>query len=205
MSYVLDALRRAEADRHRGEVPDLHAPPGVGMASAAARDAGPAAHWPWLAAALLGVLALAVWWWASADRPQPAARPAPVAAVEVPVALTTVAPRTGAPATAAIQVPAESTGPVPPPVALPEPAAPRRPAPPADLPALSFGGAFDSPDPKARMLIINGQVWREGDEPLPGLRLERISLHAAQFRYQGRMVEVAYDGTPRGPDPATRR
>ena len=197
MSYVLDALRRAEADRHRGEVPDLHAPPGVGMASESTRDAGPAASWRWLAAALLGLVAVGVWWWASAGRPQPAAQLAPVVAVEVPVTPTSDPPRTGAPAIAAIQAPAESAGPVPPPVALPEPAAPRRPAPAADLPALSFGGAFDSPDAKARMLIINGQVWREGDEPLPGLRLERISLHSAQFRYQGRMVEVAYDGPPR--------
>jgi hypothetical protein len=47
------------------------------------------------------------------------------------------------------------------------------------------------------MLIINGQVWREGDEPVPGLVLVRIALHAAQFRYQGRPVELTYDGPPR--------
>jgi general secretion pathway protein B len=61
---------------------------------------------------------------------------------------------------------------------------------------MQFGGAFDSPDPKARMLIINGQVWREGDEPVPGWVLERISLHAAQFRVQGRAVALPYDGGP---------
>lgn len=197
MSYVLDALRRAEADRQRGKVPDLHAPPGVGMAGGSTREAGPAASWRWLAGALLGGVAVGVWWWVGAGRPQPAAQPAPVGAVEVPAMPTSLPPRTDAPATAVVQVPAESAGPVPPPVALPQAAAPRRSAPAAELPALSFGGAFDSPDPKARMLIINGQVWREGDELLAGLRLEHISLHSARFRYQGRTVEVSYDGTPR--------
>ena len=59
---------------------------------------------------------------------------------------------------------------------------------------MAFGGAFDSPDPKARMLIINGQVWREGDEPAPGWVLERIGLHEARFQVQGRAVDLRYDG-----------
>ncbi len=57
---------------------------------------------------------------------------------------------------------------------------------------MSFGGALDSPDPRARMLIINGQVWREGDTPAPGWVLERIGLHSARFQVQGRAVEVNY-------------
>lgn len=61
---------------------------------------------------------------------------------------------------------------------------------------MAFGGAFDSPDPKARMLIINGQVWREGDEPVPGWVLERIGLHAARFSVQGRPVDISYAGGP---------
>ena len=60
------------------------------------------------------------------------------------------------------------------------------------IPALVFGGATDSPEPSARMLIINGQIWREGDEPANGLKLERISLRGAVFRFRDQRFEVAY-------------
>lgn len=60
------------------------------------------------------------------------------------------------------------------------------------IPAMGFGGATDSTDASARMLIINGQVFREGDEPVPGLTLERITLRGARFRWQGQRFEVAY-------------
>jgi general secretion pathway protein B len=60
------------------------------------------------------------------------------------------------------------------------------------IPPLAFGGATHSSEPSARMLIVNGQIWREGDELAPGLKLERIELRAAQFRFRDRRFEMAY-------------
>lgn len=57
---------------------------------------------------------------------------------------------------------------------------------------MAFGGATDSPDRSARMLLINGQIWREGEEPANGLRLERISLRSAVFLWREERFEVAY-------------
>lgn len=196
MSYVLEALRRAEADRHRGQVPDLHAAPQGGLGSVA--DTSPPA--PQRRPALLAIAAAVVvaggvglWFIGSQRGGDPVVPAAPVA--ESATAQAAARPQ---PEVRRAPVPAE----VPPPVALPAPARRALPAEPAAVavaPPFSFGGAFDSPDPRARMLIINGQVWREGDEPVPGWTLERIALHAAQFRHQGRTVEVPYAGAGRRP------
>lgn len=129
MSYILDALRRSQAERERGQVPGLNAQP-----VAAGPRAGTDGHAPrrWavpmalLAAAGLGLLA---WWWLA----RPAAAPG----------ASLVAAPSQAPSLPAATVPAAAPLPMvvsaPAPVALvPGPAAPvPRPAstPPAALPA----------------------------------------------------------------------
>ena len=104
MSYILDALRRADAERQQGHVPGLHdATTGFAPASAVGRRA--LARWAALAAAValtVGVLLLA-WWPAPPGRPgsvppQAAVRPdaavaaAPHATVAAPVAPTLAPP-----------------------------------------------------------------------------------------------------------------
>ena len=97
MSYILDALRRADAERQQGGVPGLHTP-------ASPQPAAPAAPKPWLlwggaGLLLLGLGALLAWWWA---------RPAPVvvAVVSAVVAAPVVAPAaTGTPAGAPVLSP----------------------------------------------------------------------------------------------------
>lgn len=220
MSYVLDALRRAESERQRGSVPSLHAQSHV---APDLREAAPSvARGRWVVAGLIGLLvvAAAVWWgWATpnvapptsavvttptfplaAPPPSPSAAPplrplpapAPAArSLAVPPAARPLAaaPQTPSPASAA-PVPASTAmaaaaGRVPRLQDLPEPL--RR-----QVPALVFGGATDSPEPSARMLIINGQVWREGDELASGLTLERIALRSAVFRVRDQRFEVTY-------------
>jgi len=69
MSYILDALRRAEADRERerGHVPGLHAQPSEGGAAAAGAAVSLRRGWPWVGGGVLLLLAGvgAGSWWAS--------------------------------------------------------------------------------------------------------------------------------------------
>jgi general secretion pathway protein B len=59
-----------------------------------------------------------------------------------------------------------------------------------ELPPLVVSGAVQSPDPASRMLILDGQVLREGDAPAPGLLLERIGPRAAVFSRGGVRFEI---------------
>jgi general secretion pathway protein B len=82
MSYILDALKRAESERSRGQIPGLHAQP---MARVALDREERAPVWKTLVFAVIAALVLGAlaWWWLSADGPAPAAVPpqaAPLAA-----------------------------------------------------------------------------------------------------------------------------
>ena len=49
-----------------------------------------------------------------------------------------------------------------------------------------------SEDAASRLLIINGQVFHEGDEVQKGLRLEHIQLKSAVLSYRGYRFVVDY-------------
>ena len=49
MSYILDALRKADAERERGNVPGIHAQPTIG-GSAPTATPGTRLPWPWIGA-----------------------------------------------------------------------------------------------------------------------------------------------------------
>lgn len=130
MSYILDALRRADAERERGRVPGLHAqttPMRTAEGPGRARPPHPARRGP-LAAMLLGLAGCAAlaWWWF--DR-TPAAEEASPSATSV----------TAAPAPAASMPPAPLAPPPPPAPQATAPVqpilAPPPPAPPAPPPA----------------------------------------------------------------------
>jgi hypothetical protein len=55
-----------------------------------------------------------------------------------------------------------------------------------------LGGAMHLPDPAARMLILNGQVHREGDTVAPGLVIEEIQLRAAVLVLRGQRFSLPY-------------
>jgi general secretion pathway protein B len=252
MSYVLDALRRADAERARGDLPGLHAQP-VPPAAPAARPDG-RLRGPWVAigagvlAVVLAAAAFVAWQRMpgpgtavstdrGADVPPAPGRTAAVAAAPAPSGPGATLPAP-APVPAAAPPRPVLTQPVPPRPVVREPAPPPPPAradagpasatpvaagaaaragaaapagpagqaPTARLPTLAelpaslrqrlppmaFGGATDSSAADARMLLINGQVFREGDEVAPGLRLERIRLRSAEMRFDGRTFEVVY-------------
>ncbi|MFN7120847.1 MAG: general secretion pathway protein GspB [Hydrogenophaga sp.] len=103
MSYILDALQRAEAERERGRVPGLKSQ----LVPPAGRDrARPSALRPWHALVGLAVLlvALGIWWWAGGTDAPAATASAPIAASQ-PDALNT------APQATPVQPPAPATAP----------------------------------------------------------------------------------------------
>ena len=112
MSYILDALRKADAERARGAVPDLHAQPVLRSSAGAAPSVG-AQPWVWIAGvvAVTAVSGLA-WMLLARDAPrEPAA--AAVANVAAPVPLpipspisSQTAPIVAAPAPPLAQTPA---------------------------------------------------------------------------------------------------
>lgn len=180
MSYILEALKKSQAERQLGELPSIHAPQVQlhdGAASGAARRAP---VWLALGGVTLAVAAaLLLWqpWQAAATAPAPAlapavlaqAVPAPMPAV-VPPAVPAPAPAPApAPVTQVTPVPSAATAapvhharPVaepkqetpgqaaPPPVAAPAPAVPV----PAPAPAAeeSVPGMRDLPEPIQRQI-----------------------------------------------------
>lgn len=118
MSYILDALRRAEAERERerGAVPGVHAQPALLPETPARLRLQVPAWWGVAAGGLLGATLVTVLWWAGrgAVAPLPTATPAPVAAV----APTAAVPQLPSPAPlAVVSAPVLLPSPAPPPAA----------------------------------------------------------------------------------------
>ena len=61
-----------------------------------------------------------------------------------------------------------------------------------EMPALAIGGSVYSAQAPARMVIVNGQVFREGDVLAPGLTLERIQPKSAIFAIRGQRFELRF-------------
>lgn len=246
MSYILDALKKADAERERGTVPGLLSQP----QAPAPEEPGDTRRLPppavWMAMGV-GLCLVAVLGWHLATRePLPDADGASSPAVPLSQSPNRVAPIESTATPAPVQSPlaqAESNVPeahraerprvrvsavseLPPrtpeltvsrntsrhesPSARDEPAAPalahqsdkstqriptlqelpedvRR-----DIPRLTIGGAMYSDTPSARMLVINSQVFHEGDKPYQGLVLEEIRLKSAVFSYRGYRYSINY-------------
>jgi general secretion pathway protein B len=219
MSYILDALKRADAQRERGQVPGLNAQPmPVAPASGSPRRLG-----LWLGAlcGAAAVVAGALYWHSDSTQaatapipaPVPAPSPAPPGVVPAPV----VAP---APLPSVQSVP-QPPPPLPaPPVAkpVPPPAAPAiKPVPlqrreaasaaaaappptlgelPEDIrrtvPKLVVSGSVYSSNPGQRILIVNGQVLNEGAVLAPDLVLESIGTKSAVLSVRGTRFRLDY-------------
>ena len=223
MSYILDALRRADSERERGLVPSIHSPPAPQVLDDPKPQRDHAKPLVWVIVALLLALAgLLAWHFFSGKAPAGVvAEPAPVQVVEPvaqevspPVAAPTPAPLVQRPSPvlrAQVPLGAAPILSVPP---KPAPATPAKPTkqPPADLeadprvyttndlppdiqrdlPKLVVGGAMYSETPANRLLIINGQVFHEGDKLAPDLVLQEVKLKSAVFKYKGYRYGVSY-------------
>jgi general secretion pathway protein B len=217
MSYILDALRRSQAERERGQVPGLDARPAPVSALPEAASAPP---WRWLALAalVLGVAALALLWWLRSTPPGPP----PAAQVRTPEPLSqpasaVVSDTPALPSPAAL--PIVVSAPVAPPAVAVSPKPPTAPAaaspvvatagpasaaaPPAatllsalspalrrELPPLVMGGSIWSDSALSRFVIVNGQVVREGETAAAGVVVERIGPKAVWLRWRELRLEV---------------
>ncbi len=219
MSYILDALKRAESERDRGAVPTLNTP--LPARASASRSGRPLLYTVIAAAVLLLVLAALISRWLFSTSPQQAepvavaspvmqAKPAPVPVPPTPAPVPAPIPApVQAPAATALQsqplIPAAHALPEPapavPPVAKPVAIAAVPPivalndlpeALPRELPPLKAGGAMVSDVPANRMLIINGQLLHEGEAVVPGLVLENIGLRTALLSYKGQRFTINY-------------
>lgn len=220
MSYILEALKRADAERDRGAVPTLHSH--AIPAAAGTRTRTPVANWI-AALALLALVVLGALWWTLGRQPVPVTPMvlAPVTAVPAPAVMTTapavvtpprpaptVPPRKAEPPRAAAPRPAASAIATAPTPAAPVPAL-RASATPtaqgliynvadlpddirAQLPKLAISGVTYSAQAAYRMLIVNGQVLHENDEPAPGLTLETIRQKDMVLRFKGYRYSVGY-------------
>lgn len=211
MSYILDALKKAEAQRGNGQVPglhDQHMPADFGAPPEAVGN--PLLIWIIMAmgALLVGVLLWATW---HTDEPARTEAQAPAVLPPMTPVTSTPTPVSAAPSPEPLGRlnPPLQTAPAPttPPAAIStrqdrqatsrmdestpntaEPAEPVGKLPESmrgQVPKMNFGGAMHSDNPANRMLIINGQLFHEGDTVSPDLVLQEIQLKSATFRYRG--------------------
>lgn len=213
MSYILDALRKADAERERDPSRGIHAQP---ASPADAGTARPMRAWGWGAAALCAAALVAYVAWPEAPQALPdapvavAPEPAPPPPEIVAVA-TSVRPPPPAPAPMPMPVAArpagepnaswkkapEDSAKVPAPAAAvpPErilavsdlPADVQR-----ELPKLAISGGVHSQNAAQRLLIVGGQVVKEGAELAPGVVLEQIRSRNAVLRYRDYRYSVSF-------------
>lgn len=210
MSLILDALRKADAERERGAVPGLHAQPvpPLSVEPPAPESARPVL-WIVIGATVGLASAFGVYFAGRESQPVPVAATAvaesPAATVTEPIAprATPLAPvaapapwpakesRSAAkpPADARADSKAETVASAaPPPIAREQLPADLR----AELPPLAVGGSMYSTTPANRTLIIDGRLYREGDQVAAGLTLEQIGLRSAVLGYKGHRFEIRF-------------
>ncbi len=216
MSYILEALKKSQAERQLGELPSIHAPQ---VQLQPAPDTSGQRRLPlWIATGAACAAAAAWWWWPAtvvAPAPAPvAAAPAPVP-VPVPVPAPVIVPaplpapvvvKTAPPAPApapVIKAVAPAPAPVPVPVPVPvQPSAPSEEITPGlrdlpepiqrQIPPVALGGYMYSKDPADRLLLIDKVLRHEGEEVAPGLVLEKLQPKAAIFSFKGYRYRVPY-------------
>ncbi len=214
MSYILDALKKADAERERGNVPGLHARQ-VTAAAIPRTETGHKGTWLALVAGLVLAGVAALVWDARAPvavvapAPTPAIAPVPASAAVVPVP-TVVAAEPAPPPPIARTEPRTPPKPVGVPVASPKPAsavssvatptatavAPLLNELPIDvrsqIPALAISGSVYSDNPSQRLLLVNGQVLPQGSQVAADVTLVEIHRGSSEFSFRGMRFRLAH-------------
>lgn len=113
------------------------------------------------------------------------------ASLPPPAAMAVPTSPTPAPSPAAVKATQGSPAAGPAPEALPRlrdlPESTRK-----ELPALAVSGSMYSPQPTSRMVVLDGQVLREGQAVVPGLTIEQIGPRSAILAYKGQRFELPF-------------
>lgn len=222
MSFILDALQRADAERARGAVPGLHARPvsaAVGTTDTGSRKG---MGLPVAGVLLLAGAAMAVWMGMGNPPPATVGTVAPTPIAQAPLTTpstpTAAATVTALPAVAPPAAPAQPPKPAavapstPPQRASSTAKAPARPtkevvavAPPTapllselpedirrQIPALGVTGAVYSDNPAQRLLLVNGQVLGQGSLAAPDVTLVEIRSSSSEFSFRGTRFRLAH-------------
>ncbi|MET0961450.1 MAG: general secretion pathway protein GspB [Noviherbaspirillum sp.] len=207
MSYILEALRKAQSERARGAVPGVDAQP---VPTIVERPPMGGVVWAAAGLALLALCAVLFWLrpWAGSEagapppaarQPEaPAAQPAPVAAPPAPkIAAVPEAPPAPAPSRSVRRMgeaaPAETAppafAPVPERIALLQelPAQIQR-----EIPPLAINGYIYASSPADRSVLINNRLRREGDQLADGLVLEKLLPREMVLNYRGYRYRISY-------------
>jgi len=180
MSYILDALKRADAERERGAVPGLHARPAI---APAAQTAYRAQHRVWITVAvtlaLAGMVAAGLWIWQTPDAD------VRLAAVE-PAAARPPVPAPSAPPAPAPTTPAVAASPAAP-QTVPAPAAPRAAlSPPQSAGAPAASVPASRPAPAARAVAA---PTPPRPKPAPAAKAAASQAAAPAVRLLGELPE----------------
>ncbi|MBZ2206713.1 general secretion pathway protein GspB [Massilia soli] len=220
MSYILEALKKAQAERERGSAPTIHATTIHAAPVRFATSRKPLLIGLGAGALLAGVAAFAMLRQsapqqqpvvvAAAAAPQsPVAAPMPPVAAPVPPPPAVVEapkPAPKPPPVAAVKPPQPEPQPQPKPdrveaARAPEPAPIEDTTPPLsqlpeaiqrEVPKVAVGGYIYSANPADRLLLIDKVLRREGEEVAPGLVLERLLPKAAVMNYRGYRYRLPY-------------
>ena len=63
---------------------------------------------------------------------------------------------------------------------------------PNTAPKLLVSGSTYSDNPAWRILIVNGQLFREGESPATGIKIEKIGVKTAVLQYEGSLFSLKY-------------
>jgi len=219
MSYILDALKRADTERERGNVPGLHTRQ---LATLSGQTVPAASRSLWLAIAAVVALAgigVGLWVWQTpAELPRSVILKPVVASPPVSVAVApSVAPTAALPEISASVTPkaaptiAAPTATPTPPKTKPKPGPAAAPAAPASadltavpllselsddlrrqVPALTITGAVYAKNPAQRLLLVNNLVLTQGALAAPEVKLEEIQPRSAVFSFRGTRFRVVH-------------
>ena len=172
MSYILDALKRAERERHLTHVPTL--------ATIHASAHPTRSRWLWVVGGVLLVNAIVVMLLLRAG---PGAGPTSTPSLTPPAA---------APPTADVQKSAQPTPPES------SPTAPRSapPAPPTPFAALKLEMVVNADDPAERAVYISGRRYVTGQSLERGAVIESIAPDAVVLRWAGQRYLLRWEHPP---------
>lgn len=210
MSYILEALKKAEAERHGGTL-QTSVPPA--FSSSASHRPHPVSRLAWLAVPVIAIGAATAWWAMTQDE-RPAATVAlapasPALALPPPPDVNSTpaeepAKSTPKPREKPVEKPAPKKAPDTPAVARTER---KKEAPPEqqvltlrqlpdhiqrEIPPLTIGGYIYSGNKADRSVLINKRLLREGDEVAPGLTLESMQPNGMILAYKGYRYRSGY-------------